>query len=53
MKSKKHIVKQVRGIIPAFANGQKKADNPIGGTFLSRQNMKRLRTVTEGCISKF
>ena len=26
--------------------------NPIGGTFLSRQNMKKLGTITEGGVSK-
>ena len=35
----------------AFASKPKEAVNPIGGTFLSRQNMKKLRAITEVCIS--
>jgi hypothetical protein len=36
----------------SFCQRIEKAVNPIGGTFLSRQNVKELRTITEDCISK-
>jgi hypothetical protein len=37
--------------LSSLDSSTEKAANPIGGTFLSRQNMKKLRTITEGCAS--
>ena len=49
------MLKQVPGkfaeSLQAFADHFEGTVNPIGGTFLSRQNMKKLRTITEGCAS--
>jgi hypothetical protein len=36
--------------LQAFADRPGKAANPIGGTFLSRQNVEKPRTIAEGCI---
>ena len=45
------IYKQVCRGPQTIADSLEKTINPIGGTFLSRQSMRKLRTVTEGCIS--
>jgi hypothetical protein len=36
-----------------YDHAPQKAVNPIGWTFLSSQNMRKLRTIAEGCTSKF
>jgi hypothetical protein len=35
----------------SFCQQTEKAVNPIGGTFLSRQDIEKLRTIAKVCIS--
>ena len=47
------VLSKFKKRIETFADSLKKTINPIGGTFLSRLDIRELRTIAEGCISKF